>query len=58
MIGEKTSAHKPLLSAGDVTEKGHALWLDEDVGHIIRKTHRDAHVFRESLFATFVESNH
>ena len=35
--GEKTSVHKPLLSAGDVTDKGHALWLDGDVGYIIQK---------------------
>ena len=27
MTAEKTSVHKPLLSAGDVTDKGHALWL-------------------------------
>ena len=32
MTGEKTSVHKPLLSAGDVTDKGHALWLDGNVG--------------------------
>ena len=37
MTGEKTSVHKPLLSAGDVTEKGHALWLDGHVGCIIQK---------------------
>ena len=34
MTGEKTSVHKPLLSAGDVTDKGHALWLDGNVGYI------------------------
>ena len=34
---EKTSVHKPLLSAGEVTDKGHALWLDGDVGYIIQK---------------------
>ena len=28
MTGEKTSVHKPLLSAGDVTDKGYAFWLD------------------------------
>ena len=33
MTGEKTSVHKPLLSAGDVTDKGHALWLDGNVGY-------------------------
>ena len=37
MTGEKTSVHNPLLSAGDVTDKGHALWLDGNVGHIIQK---------------------
>ena len=37
MTGEKTSVHKPLLSAGDVTDKGHALWLDGNVGYIIQK---------------------
>ena len=37
MTGEKTSVHKPLLSAGDVTDKGHALWLDGNIGHIIQK---------------------
>ena len=37
MTGEKTSFHKPLLSAGDVTDKGHALWLDGNVGYIIQK---------------------
>ena len=29
--------HKPLLRAGDVTDKGHALWLDGDTGYIIQK---------------------
>ena len=33
----KTSVHKPLLSAGDVTDEGHALWLDGNVGFIIQK---------------------
>ena len=33
--GEKASVHKPLLSAGDVTDKGHALWLDGNVGSFI-----------------------
>ena len=37
MTGEKTSVHKPLLSAGDVTHKGHALWLDGNVGFTIQK---------------------
>ena len=37
MTGEKTAVHKPLLSAGDVTDKGHALWLDGDVVYIIQK---------------------
>ena len=37
MTGEKTSVHKPLLSDGDVTDKGHALWLDGNVGYIIQK---------------------
>ena len=37
MIGEKTSVHKPLMSAGDVTDKRHALWLDGNVGYIIQE---------------------
>ena len=37
MTGEKTSVHKPLLSAGDVTDKGHTLWLDGNVGCAIQK---------------------
>ena len=37
MTGEKTSVHKPLLSAGDVTDTGHALWLDGNVGYFIEK---------------------
>ena len=37
MTGEKTSVHKTLLSAGDVTNKGLALWLDGNVGFIIQK---------------------
>ena len=37
MTGEETSVHKPLLSAGDVTDKGHALWLDGKVGYIAQK---------------------
>ena len=37
MTGEKTSVHKPLLNAGDVTDKGHALWLVGDVGYITQK---------------------
>ena len=37
MTGEKTSVHKPLLRAGDVTDKGHARWLDGNVGYIIQK---------------------
>ena len=51
MTSEKTSVHKPLLSAGDVTDKGHALWLDGDVGYIIQKDSpilgQCARVFRE-----------
>ena len=35
MTGGMTSVHKPLLSAGDVTDQGHVLWLDGDVGYII-----------------------
>ena len=59
MTGEKTSVHKPLSSAGEVTDKGHALWFDGDVGYIIQTdSDSDAHVFRESLFATFVEWSH
>ena len=53
MTGEKTSVHKQLLSAGDVTDKGHALWLDENcwLHHPERFTDSDsdAHVLRESL---------
>ena len=37
MTGDKTSVHKPLLSAGDVTDKGHALWLEGNVAYIIQK---------------------
>ena len=37
MTGEKTSVHKPLLSAGDVTDKGHALWLGGSGGYIIER---------------------
>ena len=59
MIGEKTSVHKPLLSAGDVTDEGHALWLDGDVGHIIQKDSPILTavriVLRESLRATLAE---
>ena len=36
MTGEKTSFHKPLLNAGDVTDKEHALCLDGDVVYIIQ----------------------
>ena len=39
MTGEKTSVHKPLLSAGDVTDKGRALWMDMVVTSS-RKIHR------------------
>ena len=42
MTGEKTSVHKPLLSAGDVADKGHSLWLDGNVGYIIQKQAVDA----------------
>ena len=54
MTGEKTSVHKPLLSAQDVTDKGH------DGHHPERFTDSDsdAHVLRESLRATFVEWSH
>ena len=37
MTGEKTHVHKPLLSVGDVTDKGHAVWLDGDTGYIIQR---------------------
>ena len=40
MTGEKTSVHKPLLIAGDVTDKGQALWLDGNVSHIIQMDSR------------------
>ena len=36
-LEKKTSAHKPLLSAREVKDKGHALWFDGTVGHIIQK---------------------
>ena len=36
MTVEQTSVHKPLLSAGDVTDKGHALCLDGNVGYLIQ----------------------
>ena len=62
LTGEKTSVHKPLLSAGDVTDKGHALWLDGNVGYIIQK---DSPIlaamrtcFQRALRATFVEWSH
>ena len=49
MTGEKTSVQKPLLSAGDVTDKGHALWLDgkRRLHHSERLTDSgsNAHVF-------------
>ena len=31
MTGEKTSVHKPLLSAGDVTDKGHAPFVGRSI---------------------------
>ena len=37
MTGEKTSVHKPLLSAGDVTDRSHALWLAGNAGYTIQK---------------------
>ncbi|CAK0892249.1 unnamed protein product, partial [Prorocentrum cordatum] len=37
MVGEQTSVHKPLLSVGDVTDKGHAVWLDGDAGYIFQR---------------------
>ena len=37
MTGEKTSVHKPSLSVGEMTDKGHALWLDGDTGFIIQR---------------------
>ena len=37
MVGEKTSVHKPLLSVGDVTDKGHAVWMDGDTGYIVQR---------------------
>ena len=37
MTGEKTHVHKPLLSVGDVTDKGHAVWMDGDAGYIIQR---------------------
>ena len=37
MTGKKTSVRNSLLSAGDVTDKGHALWLDGYVGYIIQR---------------------
>ena len=61
MTGEKTSVHKPLLSAGDVTDKGHALvgrkcWLHCSERHA--NFDGNAYVFSKSLRATFVEWSH
>ena len=56
MTGEKTSVHKPLLSAGDVTDKGHALWLHHS--ERLANSDSNAYVFSKSLRATFVEWSH
>ena len=34
---KKTSVYKPWLSAGDVTDTGHALWLDGNVACVIQQ---------------------
>ena len=52
MTGEKTSVHKSLLSAGDVTDKGHALWLDGNVGYIIQKDSPILTAMRTKEFAS------
>ena len=62
MTGEKTSVHKPLLSAGDVTDKrtralvGRKRWLHHPKG--LTNSDSNAHVFSKSLRATFVEWSH
>ena len=61
MTGEKTSVHKPLLSAGDVTDKGRALvgrkrWVHHP--KLLTNSDSNAHVFSKSLRATFVEWSH
>ena len=53
MTGEKTSVHKPLLSAGDVTDEGHALWLDGNVGYIIQK---DSPILSVRVFKEFASN--
>ena len=37
MIGDQTSVDKTLLNAGDVTDTGHALWLDGNVAYITQE---------------------
>ena len=56
MTGEKTSVHKPLLSAGDVTDKGHALWLHHS--ERLANSDSNANMCSKSLRATFVEWSH
>ena len=52
--GEKTHVHKPLLSAGMVTDKGHTVWLDGDAGYLITN---DSPILREmrALYKRLVE---
>jgi len=35
--GSRAPVHKPLLAAGQVTDKGNSVWLSSDGGHIIEK---------------------
>ena len=58
MTGGKTSVHKPRLSAGDVTDKGHALWLDGNVGYIIQKDSPILTAMRTSNIVSKVEDVH
>ena len=41
--GLRAPVHKPLLAAGQVTDKGNSVWLSGDRGHIVEK---DSHVQR------------
>jgi len=36
-VGSRAPVHKPLLAAGQVTDKGNSVWLSGDGGHIIEK---------------------
>ena len=58
MAGDMTSVHKPLLIAGDVIDKGHALWLDGNVGCIIQKDTAMRSASRKVVSNIFVEWSH